>query len=190
MSQAEQAAGSVSDERVEVPDHLAQHIEAALMSTDRPLPAAKLSELLGTAGIKAINEAVAELNKVYEQTRRSFRIEPLAGGWQIMTLPDYADVISALHKTRSQSKLSPAALETLAIIAYKQPILRADVEAVRGVACGEVIRSLLERSLVKIVGRAEELGRPMLYGTTRHFLEVFGLADLKDLPKVEELRAK
>ena len=169
---------------------LALRVEAALLTTDRPVPAAKLSEALGGAGVKDVNAAVATLNALYEQTGRSFRIEPLAGGWQILTLPRFAPVLAALHKTRAQTRLSAAALETLAIIAYKQPILRADIEAIRGVACGEVLRSLMDRRLVKIVGRAEVLGRPMLYGTTKAFLEVFGLASIKDLPKAEELRPK
>jgi segregation and condensation protein B len=169
---------------------LALRIEAVLMTTDRALPLARLNELLGEPGAKAIQQAVAALNQVYEQTQRSFRIEQLAGGWQILTLPQYAEVLTALHKARSSTKLGPAAMETLAIIAYKQPILRAQVESIRGVACGEVIRALMERRLVKIVGRAEEVGRPMLYGTTRTFLEVFGLSNLKDLPRVEELKFK
>ena len=167
------------------PTDLPQQIEAALMTTDRPLPAAKLSELLGKTGTKAINKTIEQLNGEYEQTGRTFRIEQVAGGWQILTLPKYADILATLHKSRQQSRLSPAALETLAIIAYKQPILRADIESIRGVACGEVLRSLLERHLIKIVGRAEELGRPMLYGTTKIFLEVFGLSGLGDLPKTE-----
>jgi segregation and condensation protein B len=167
---------------------LALKVEALLLATDRPLPTGKLAEILGKPGAKAVNAALAQLNDLYEQTGRSFRIEELAGGWQIMTLPQYKEVLAALHKSRQETRLSPAALETLAIIAYKQPILRADIEAIRGVACGEVLRSLMERHLVKIVGRAEELGRPMLYGTTKTFLEVFGLADLTDLPKVEALK--
>ncbi len=167
---------------------LALRVEAALMTTDRPLPAAKLSEVLGDVNVKMIHDAASELNDVYERTGRSFRIEQLAGGWQILTLPDYKDVLAAMHKTRSEMRLSPAAMETLAIIAYKQPILRAAIEAIRGVACGEVIRGLLERQMVKIVGRADELGRPMLYGTTKRFLEVFGLATLKDLPNVEQFK--
>jgi segregation and condensation protein B len=171
-------------------EELALRVEAVLMTTDRPLASSKLAELLSAEGSKAINAAVAALNKVYEETGRSFRVESVAGGWQILTLAKYADVLAALHRSREQTRLSPAALETLAIIAYKQPVLRADIESVRGVASGEVIRSLMERHLVKIVGRAEELGRPMLYGTTKTFLEVFGLANLKDLPKVEELKPK
>src|SRR5690606_33522853 len=118
---------------------------------------------------------------------RSFRVEQVAGGYQILTRPQYKDAVAALHRTKQDNKLSPAAMETLAIVAYKQPILRAEIETIRGVACGEVLRSLMDRHLVKIVGRAEELGRPMLYGTTKTFLQVFGLGTLKDLPKAEEL---
>lgn len=165
-------------------------VEAALLTTDRAMTAAKLGDALGEVGSQAINDAVDRLNKDYEDTGRSFRIEKVAGGWQVMTLPEYADVLSALHKTRSQTKLSAAALETLAIVAYKQPILRAEIEAIRGVASGEVLRSLMDRHLVKIAGRAEEIGRPILYGTTKQFLELFGLSNLKDLPKVEELKPK
>ena len=194
MSQTEQTAdpGSArsSSSSADAAADLTGYVEAALMSTDRPLAAAKLAALLGDdkATVKAVNEAVTQLNEVYERTGRSFRIEQVAGGWQIMTLPQYAGVVGTLHKTRAQTRLSPAALETLAIIAYKQPILRSEIESIRGVASGEIIRSLMERNLVRITGRAEELGRPMLYGTTRHFLEVFGLASLKDLPKAEELK--
>jgi len=106
----------------------------------------------------------------------------------MMTLSSYNHWLKKLLQVRDQSKLSPAALETLAIIAYKQPIIRADIEAVRGVAVGEIIRNLMYKGLVKIVGRAEVLGRPMLYGTTKKFLEIFGLNSLKDLPKIEELK--
>ena len=106
----------------------------------------------------------------------------------MLTLSTYNHWLKKLLRARSETKLSPAAMETLAIIAYKQPVIRADIEAIRGVAVGEVIRSLSYKGLVKIVGRAEILGRPMLYGTTKKFLEVFGLNTLKDLPKIEELK--
>ncbi len=177
-------------DRAQPPDgeELGRRVEAALLTSDRALPAGKLAEVL-SVGSKAVQEAVAALNELYEKTGRSFRIEQVAGGWQVRTLPQYAEVLTSLTQSRSQSRLSPAALETLAIIAYRQPILRADIESIRGVACGEVLRSLMDRRLVKIVGRAEEIGRPMLYGTTKAFLEVFGLASLKDLPKAEELKA-
>jgi segregation and condensation protein B len=185
-----QAPPATADTPVSDPAELALQIEAALLTTDRPLSSGKLGEALGHATPKQIQAAVAGLNELYEKTGRSFRVEALAGGWQILTLPRFAAALAALHKTRAQTRLTPAALETLAIVAYKQPILRADLEAIRGVACGEVLRSLMDRRLVKIVGRAEVLGRPMLYGTTKVFLEIFGLASLKDLPKAEELRPK
>ena len=167
-------------------DDLALQIEAVLMSTDRPLSSAKLAALLATAQTRSITQAVKHLNQVYADTGRSFRIEQVAGGWQVMTLPGYAELLTQLHTSKTATRLTPAAMETLSVIAYKQPILRSEIEAIRGVASGEVIRGLMDRRLVKIAGRAEELGRPMLYGTTKTFLEVFGLAGLKDLPKIEE----
>jgi len=169
------------------PEHeLPGKVEAALLTAERALSSAKLGEALGVSG-KKIKQAIEQLNEQYAHTGRSFRIEPVAGGWKVLTLPQYANVLQSLHKRQSQQTLSPAALETLAVIAYKQPILRADLEAIRGVACGEVLRGLMDRHLVKITGRAEEIGRPMLYGTTKTFLEVFGLASLNDLPSVEQL---
>jgi segregation and condensation protein B len=170
---------------------LSPKLEAALLTSDRAMNAGKLAEALGLrfpGASKPVNQMIDQLNSVYDDTGRAFRIEQVAGGWQMMTRPEHADVLAALHKTKSQGKLSPAAMETLAVVAYKQPVLRADLESIRGVACGETLRSLMERHLVKIVGRAEEIGRPMLYGTTKQFLELFGLASLKDLPKVEEMR--
>jgi len=170
-------------------DDLPLMIEAVLLSVDRPMPASKLAELTGAEGAKAIHDAVGSLNEVYRETNRSFTCEQVAGGYQLLTDSRFAGLLKKVHKTRAQSKLSPAAMETLAIIAYRQPILRAEVENVRGVASGEVLRSLMERGLVKIAGRAEEIGRPILYGTTRKFLEVFGLTSLKDLPKPEQFGA-
>ena len=169
---------------------LGARIEAALLTTDRAIHSARLGEALGDTTAQQIEEAIAALNVLYEKTGRSFRVEQVAGGWQIMTLPQYADVLAALNRERYQNKLSPAAMETLAIVAYRQPILRADIESIRGVACGEVLRSLMDKHLVKIVGRADEIGRPMLYGTTKTFLEVFGLATLKDLPQADQLQPK
>lgn len=171
-------------------EELALRVEAALFSSDRALPAARLNELLGKPGAKAIQAAVDTLNGVYEASGRSFRIEAVAAGFKVMTLPKFAEVLKALHRSRQDTRLTPAAMETLAIIAYKQPILRSQIEAIRGVASGEVIRSLMERHMVKIAGRAEEIGRPMLYGTTKTFLEVFGLSGLEDLPKADEFKAK
>ncbi|MEO1237671.1 MAG: SMC-Scp complex subunit ScpB [Planctomycetota bacterium] len=172
---------------------IAPKVEAALLTSERALSSGKIAEALGLdfpGASKPVNEAIGVLNEAYAATGRAFRIEQVAGGWRVMTLPEHADVLSALHRSKAQSKLSPAAMETLAIVAYKQPVLRADLESIRGVACGETLRSLMERHLVKIVGRAEEIGRPMLYGTTKQFLELFGLASLKDLPDPAELRQR
>ncbi|HYD01078.1 MAG TPA: SMC-Scp complex subunit ScpB [Phycisphaerales bacterium] len=136
---------------------------------------------------KVIAAAVTHLNGVYRESGRTFSIELLAGGYRMMTLARWRGVIASFHGLSAQQRMSKASVETMAIIAYKQPITRAKLEAIRGVACGEVLRSLIERRLVTIVGRAEELGRPMLYGTTKGFLEAFGLASLKDLPSAAEM---
>lgn len=166
-------------------------VEALLLCSDRPLTDARIAAVLGLGGGQGgrdVAEAIETLNAVYDEQARSFRVESVAGGRQMLTRPEFGPVLAQLHRQRQQSRLSGPALETLAIIAYRQPIMRADIEAIRGVACGEVLRSLLERRLVRIAGRAEELGRPMLYGTTREFLKVFGLSGLQDLPNAKELR--
>lgn len=162
-------------------------VEAVLLTSDKPVGAGRLAEACGLADAAAVKEAIAALNAAYDETGRSFRIEPVAGGFRVMTRPAFADAVSAVRGMREQHRLSRAAIETLSIIAYRQPITRASVESIRGVSCGDILRTLLERRLVSIVGRAEELGRPILYGTSRHFLEVFGLASLRDLPQVAEL---
>ena len=172
------------------PDHeltVEAVVEAVLFASDEPLTEARLANIVET-NAKQIRQHISTLNDKYEANNHAFRIEQIAGGYQMLTLSPYNHWLKKLLRVRSDNKLSPAALETLAIIAYKQPIIRADIEAIRGVAVGEVVRSLCYKGLVKIVGRAEVLGRPMLYGTTRKFLEVFGLNTLKDLPKIEELK--
>ena len=163
-------------------------VEAYLFSTHSPLTAGRLAELFDLESTKPIRKAIRVLNEQYEQTRRCFRVEQVAGGFQLLTLPDFGEKLKALHQKEHDSKLTKAALETMAIIAYKQPILRAEVEAIRGVASGETIRNLMEKHLVKIAGRAEEPGRPILYGTTKRFLEVFGLNNLKDLPQPDSVQ--
>jgi segregation and condensation protein B len=161
--------------------------EAVLFASDEPLSETRLANIVET-GVRQIRQHIKSLNDKYQANNNAFRIEQIAGGYQMLTLSSYNYWLQKLLRVRSDSKLSPAALETLAIIAYKQPVMRADIEAIRGVAAGEIIRALCYKGLVKIVGRAEVLGRPMLYGTTRKFLEVFGLNSLKDLPKIEELK--
>jgi segregation and condensation protein B len=160
-------------------------LEALLFSTHHPLTAGRLAEMLELESTKPIRSAIRQLNEQYVTADRSFRIEQVAGGYQMLTLPDFGEILKKLHQREVDAKLTKAALETLAIIAYKQPILRADIEAIRGVACGETIRSLMEKHLVKIAGRAEIPGRPILYGTTKRFLELFGLNSVKDLPQGE-----
>jgi segregation and condensation protein B len=161
-------------------------LEALLISTHHPLTAGRLAELMDLPATKPVRQAIRDINAQYEESHRSFRIEQVAGGYQILTLPEFGEALKKLHQREIDAKLTKAALETLAIIAYKQPILRADIEAIRGVACGETIRNLMEKRLVNIAGRAEEPGRPILYGTTKRFLEVFGLNTLKELPQSED----
>jgi len=163
-------------------------VEAVLFASDEPLSAERLVHIVEAGGVRQIRKCIESLNDKYEAGNFSFRIEQIAGGYQMMTLSQYNHWLKRLLRARTDTKLSQAALETLAIIAYKQPVMRADIEAIRGVSTGEVIRGLMYKGLVRIVGRAEVLGRPMLYGTTKKFLEVFGLNTIKDLPKVEELK--
>lgn len=165
-----------------------QIIEALLFASDAPLPAAKIAQVLGVGDARDVRRHIADLNAAYEQTGSSFRIEEIANGFQMLTRPVFNAWLAKLLRARQDTRLTPAALETLAVIAYKQPVARADIEAVRGVACGDVINRLRELGLVTIAGRAEDLGRPLLYGTTKRFLEVFGLASIAELPKVESLR--
>jgi segregation and condensation protein B len=183
--QAEQDDLSQHNEDAELT--LESVVEAVLFASDEPLSEARLANIV-EAGVKQVRQHVENLNHRYQANNNAFRIEQIAGGYQMLTLSPYNHWLKKLLRARSDSKLSPAALETLAIIAYKQPVMRADIEVIRGVAAGEVIRSLCYKGMVKIVGRAEVLGRPMLYGTTKKFLEVFGLNTLKDLPKIEELK--
>ena len=162
-------------------------VEAVLFASDESLSAARLANIVET-DTKQVRQHIKNLNEKYRANNNAFRIEQIAGGCQMLTLSPYNHWLKKLLRVRSDNKLSAAAMETLAIIAYKQPVIRADIEVIRGVAAGEVIRSLAYKGLVKIVGRAEVLGRPMLYGTTKKFLELFGLNTLKDLPKIEELK--
>lgn len=172
---------------------LPARVEALLIGSDRPLTEARLGALLGIpvkGAPRAVQEAIEALNAEYDRSGRAFRAEHVAGGWQILTRADFAPLLAQLHTDRRFARLSPAAMETLAIIAYRSDrggIMRAEIEAIRGVSCGEVLRGLLERRLVKVTGRADELGRPMLYGITSEFLKAFGLASLDDLPEVEGL---
>jgi segregation and condensation protein B len=160
-------------QREEPPD-LVRRIEAILFATDQPLSPRRIAEALEiTEG--RVKEVVAALREHYDADARAFTVEEIAGGFQIMTRSDFGGVVKKLFEVEREHKLSPAALETLAIIAYKQPIIRAEVEDIRGVQVQPILKTLQEQGLVRIVGRAEQLGRPMLYGTTQKFLVTFGL---------------
>jgi segregation and condensation protein B len=163
-------------------------VEALLFASSAPVNVARLA---ATAELEKahVRKLIAELNEIYEQDGRAFQIFEVANGYQLMTRSEYFPFIQKLVKTKASDKLTQAGLETLAIIAYKQPVIRADIEAVRGVQTGPIIRSLLERRLVRVAGRDPRLGHPLLYETTKKFLEVFGLKSLKDLPTIEELKA-
>ena len=174
-----------ADEPTEILPH--RVVEAILFASDSPMPAAKIAQVLGVGNARDVRKHIEELNRQYAEWKLSFRVEEIAGGFQMMTLPAYNTWLAKLLRARQETRLSQAAMETLAIVAYKQPCTRADVEVVRGVAAGDLLNRLREMNLVKIVGRAEDLGRPLLYGTTKRFLEVFGLPSLEDLPQVEAL---
>lgn len=165
----------------------ARVIEALLFASDTPLGAARLGDLAGVSTTRGVRALIDFLNQQYESAGLSFRIEEIARGFQMLTIPEYRTYVQRLNNQRSHTRLTDAVLETLSIVAYKQPIIRSEVEAIRGVACGEVLNRLREMGLVRVVGRAEIVGRPMLYGTTKKFLDVFGLADLDDLPAMESL---
>lgn len=163
-------------------------IEAALMVADEPLPARRLASVTGINDGNEARRLIRKLQALYDRDGTAFQIEELAGGFQLLTRPEYHPWLARLRRGGNEMRLSPAARETLAIVAYRQPIMRADIEAIRGVQCGEMLRLLMEKGLVRIAGRHDSLGRPVLYGTSKKFLQVFGLRHLRDLPLVEELR--
>lgn len=163
-------------------------IESLLFVSETPLTIERLKDVLETVDTKAIRQALSELSDDYESHRSSILLKEVAGGFQIRTRPEYHDWIKRLLKP-SPHRLSKAALETLSIIAYKQPIIRSDVEHLRGVDCGGVLRVLMEKKLIRTLGRKEIPGRPLIYATTKRFLEVFDLKDLKDLPTPKEIEA-
>jgi segregation and condensation protein B len=191
---AEAAAEDVADqdaaaETDEADAELQRVIEALLFSSDRPVTARRLAEMSGAKDGRQVRTLLRRLKREYDEQGRAFGVEEIAGGFQLLTRPEYAMWISRLHSRQQSDSLSKAALETLAIVAYRQPITRAEVDDIRGVQCGPMLRALVDRRLIKVVGRAEELGRPLLYGTTRRFLEVFGLKSLSELPKRSEFAA-
>lgn len=165
-------------------DRLAR-TEAILFLAREPLPSRKLAQLADLTDGTEARTLVRELNKLYDPQGCAFRVVEVAGGFQLMSRPQFSPWLRRLHSVPLEVRLSGPALETLAVVAYRQPVLRAAVEVIRGVQCGEILRQLMERDLVKIAGRSEDLGRPFLYGTTKQFLRVFGLRAIDELPRRE-----
>ncbi|MFH0738299.1 MAG: SMC-Scp complex subunit ScpB [Candidatus Omnitrophota bacterium] len=160
-------------------------IEALLFSSDRPISIEQIKNVLDSLEANEIRSIFEELNREYESLNRGMRIAEIAGGFQMITAPALAPFLKKLYKQRNIERLSKPALETLAIIAYKQPLTRADIESLRNVNIDGVMRSLLDKDLVRVTGRKKSPGRPKVYGTTRQFLEYFGLKSLEELPKIE-----
>ncbi len=164
-------------------------LEATLFLAQEPMGSRKIAQLANLADGTQARTLVGLLNRMYDAEGRAFRVVEVAGGFQLMTRPKFAPWLRRLHASQVEVRLSPPAMETLAVVAYRQPVLRVEIEAVRGVQCGEILRQLMERDLVRIAGRSDDLGRPFLYGTTRRFLQVFGLRHLDELPRTEFARA-
>lgn len=167
--------------------NVSQIVEAVLFASDAPLTVDEIARADEHLDEDLVEDALQLLQAEYDDGQRSFQLVELGEGYQLLTRPEYAPYLERFDNVPRSSRLSGPALETLAIIAYRQPIGRLEIEYIRGVGVSGVIRTLQERNLIDIVGRAEGLGRPLLYGTTRHFLEHFGFRSLEDLPRPEEL---
>ncbi|MFW6169540.1 MAG: SMC-Scp complex subunit ScpB [Planctomycetota bacterium] len=160
-----------------------QRVEAILLLAREPINSRKLAQYARLSDGTEARTLVRQLNACYEEGGRAFRVEEIGGGFRLLTQPAFAPWVGRLEHVPAQVRLSAPAMETLAVVAYRQPVLRAEVEAIRGVSCGEILRQLMDRELVRIGGRSDELGRPYLYTTTKRFLELFGLRNIDDLPR-------
>src|SRR6478672_3627894 len=184
-------SGPVSVER---PDdglegrELAAVLEALLFVSPEPVPVSRLATAVGNVSKAEVEQALSRLEQDLAQDNRGVQLVKLAGGYRLVTKAEYAPWLKRLDKAKAAQKLSRSALESLAIIAYKQPLVRAEIEEIRGVETSGVLRTLLERKLVRIVGRKEVPGRPIMYGTTKFFLEHFGLQDITQLPRFVNLK--
>lgn len=164
-------------------------VESALFVAKEPLSSRRVGQIASLADGTEARTLIRRLNEYYDREGCAFRVEEVAGGFRLLTRPQFGSWLRQVHQRQLETRLSAPALETLAIVAYRQPVLRAAVEAVRGVQCGEMLRQLMERDLVRIVGRSQELGRPYLFGTTKRFLQLFGLRQIDELPRAQQLRA-
>jgi segregation and condensation protein B len=162
-------------------------LEAALLLADEPLTARRLATLAGLSDGNEAKRLIARLRDLYAADGSAFQVEELAGGYQLLTRPEFYPWLVRLRRNTSEAQLTAAVWETLAIVAYRQPVTRADIEGIRGVGCSEVLKQLMEKGLVKLAGRDDSLGRPALYETTKKFLQVFGFKSLRDLPLKEGL---
>ncbi|QPD03258.1 MAG: Segregation and condensation protein B [Candidatus Nitrospira kreftii] len=184
----------IPDERTSDPNRvqsmaeLQAILESLLFVSSESLSVVRLTSVVGSVTKVEVEEALQGLGQALEQEGRGVRLAEIAGGYRIVTKQEYASWIKRLDKAKTAAKLSRSALESLAIIAYKQPLVRAEIEEIRGVETSGVLRTLLERKLVRIVGRKEVPGRPIMYGTTKFFLEHFGLNDLSQLPPLREFK--
>ncbi|OQW34474.1 MAG: hypothetical protein A4E19_18630 [Nitrospira sp. SG-bin1] len=179
---------SFDENQVQGQGELQAILEALLFVSSEPLPLSRLVAVMGNVPKGEVEEALRKIGHALEQEGRGVRLAVVAGGYRLVTKTDYAPWIKRLDKAKTAAKLSRSALESLAIIAYKQPLVRAEIEEIRGVETSGVLRTLLERKLVRMVGRKEVPGRPIMYGTTKFFLEHFGLSDLSQLPPLREFK--
>jgi len=166
--------------------HIKGTIEALLFTSEKPVVLEQIKDVLEGSDTQTIRAMINSLQKEYEERKSGISIVEIAGGYQMLTNSDYAMYVKKFYRSSHKEKLSKPALETLAIVAYKQPVSRLDIELIRGVNCDGVVVHLLSKGLIKIIGRKDVPGRPYLYGTTKQFLEYFGLKSLEDLPKLED----
>jgi segregation and condensation protein B len=160
-------------------------IEAMIFASEKPLRIDEIKKILPSAVTKEIREAIDNLNKIYNEGSGGIFLAEVARGFQFRTRSEFAPFVKQMFDSKPK-KISKAAMETLSIIAYRQPTIRSDIERIRGVDCGGVVKVLLDRKLIKILGKKDVVGKPLLYGTTKEFLETFGLKDIKSLPTLKE----
>ncbi len=198
IEQEKQDAAEQVPQALLVPSGMKNLVEALVFAASEPLTIRQLKAIYEFSAPQGsgeerhiesddLREIITTLNREYERDDRPYRIIRIAGGYQFATLRDYADWLGKLRREQSRKKLSQSGIETLAIIAYKQPVTKAEVESIRGVNCDYVMKTLLEKELVRVTGRAETVGRPLLYGTSREFLVHFGLNEITDLPRPREI---
>lgn len=190
VAQADAARENTSSEDLLETDDLKKIIETLLFITDRPVKPSRIADVVENADVRRVREIIRQLQEEYAAQGRAVQIVELGGGFQMSTKPEYGRWVRRLYNEKMTTKLSNAALETLAIVAYKQPITRAEMEAIRGVDVAGPLERLLERALVRVVGKKDTVGRPMVYGTTDEFLRMFGLNKISELPDLQVFAAK